>query len=626
MPTVYVAGQRINLNATSLIAQGGEAEIYSLGGGKVVKVYKQPGHPTLETPEARAGAAHRLAHYEPKLRQFPKDLPPSVIAPQDLAYTGPGSRNLAGYTMQHLPNTVVLLWYADPEWRGQGGVDGNQTVAVFRSLHQMVQSIHAAGVVIGDFNDLNVLVDTKGKPFVIDADSMQYGRWPCISFTTRFLDPLHSEPGKLTLDARNPYDPSADWYAFTTMLFQSLTFVSPYGGVHRPPKGSRVLSALEPRVVGRVSVFHPDVRYPKTMPPLGVLPDEVLDHFKRVYQDDLRGVFPLQLLQSMRWTTCTGCGAMHARAKCPSCALPGAVRQTVVVRGKVTATRVFQTSGRILSATYQAGKLLYLYHESGQFRREDGTAILEGPLDPELRFRISRAQTLMGKRGRIQVFKPGAATEQLSTDAVGQLTVFDANSRSPYWIQQEQLVRQGDYGSEYIGDILSGRTLFWVGEQFGFGFYQAGQIVRAFVFDAERRGLNDSVPIPRFAGQLVDATCALSDRLAWFLAQVQEGGQLVNRCYVVDAGGQLLAQGQAVQGDGTWLGEGIRGHFATGNALFAAIDDGIASISVSGGGLVVHQTFPDTEPFVATTTQLLPGPGGIYAVSPREITLLEIRP
>ncbi len=90
---------------------------------------------------------------------------------------------------------------------------------------------------------------------------------------------------------------------------------------------------------------------------------------------------------------------------------------------------------------------------------------------------------------------------------------------------------------ERVGDVLAGQTLFWVGDRFGFGFYRAGTLAVAFVFDAERGGLKDTVKLPFLPGEIVGAECTLDDERAWLFLAAQHRGRTVHQCVVVAAGG-----------------------------------------------------------------------------------------
>ncbi len=559
----------------------------------------------------------RLSEHQHKLPAFPKGLPERVVAPGELAYDRAGSK-IVGYTMDLVEPSQALMRYSDRGWR-MTGVDPQSVTAIFRDLHASLEAIHQAGIVIGDFNDLNVLVKNAGA-YLIDADSWQFGRFICSVFTPRFTDPLLLDQNQQLI---KPFNRNSDWYAFAVMLMQSLLYVEPYGGVWRPPKGLRPVQAQ--RQQKRITVFHPEVRYPKPALPFDRLPDDLLDQFQRTFGRDERGVFPLDLVQNLRWTKCRQCGTEHARAVCPVCALApaAAVKATVTRRGKVTATRVFANRGIVLAAAVQEGKLNWLYFQAGQFRREDHSVVLTGPADPLLRYRLAGKSTLVAKGRRAIVVTPGKPNQTLDVDCYANWAQIDANSRNYYWTNQGQLLSGGPWGPQPIGQVLSNQTLFWVGPNFGFGFYRYGEANQGFVFDAKAPGINDRLALPRFNGHLIDAAAVFTSQLCWFLWAVQEQKQVVNHALVVDSNGQTVATAQVEAGDGSWLSS-IHGLATAGNFVLAATDDGIVRAEIEGGAISTTQSFPDTEPFVDAASQLFAADDGLYVVTRKEITRLSI--
>ncbi len=612
---LMIKGKSLTVTAQDSIGKGGEADVYDLHNGLAVKVFKVPTDPDYANdPVAQQGAKARIEEQQRKLPAFPT-LPNQVVAPVELAYNG--TKKIAGYTMEYLKNCEVLLRYSDRRFREQGGIDPNDVIGLFRDLALAVANLHTQEVIIGDFNDLNVLVDGNIVR-LIDADSMQFGSFYCHTFTPRFLDPLHSGPSKLGL--ARALDENSDWYAYAVMLFQALLYVSPYGGVHKPKSGSRLQH--DARVLQRLTVFNPEVIYPKPALPYGYLPDDLLDYFHRVFEKDTRGPFPGQLLHNLQWTTCTACGTVHARPVCPACKT-AFIKTPVLVRGVVRAQRVFSTEGQIVCAVHQ-GQLRYLYHTAGAFFREGGRKVADGELSPDLRYRISGTNTVIARRDKMQIF-PDKGGEDI--DSYGHLPVVDANSAYCYWVNQSGQLRASHLSNSfrvsgiYLGDVLPGRTLIWTGEKFGFGFYRAGSILRAFVFDSE--GMNDQVEIPDFKGELVDTTCVFSDKRCWFFATLQVKGRLWNHIYVLDARGKLYGFRSAEQSDENWLAYGIRGRFPVGQSLYVPTDEGIMRIDESDLSSPA-KTFPDTTDFVDGSSYLLAGDGGIYVVGTNEITLLTI--
>lgn len=632
MTDVYVNGKRLRLDPAKAFGKGGEADVFDVG-GMALKLYKGPDHPDLAIdPSGQQAARERIEVHQTKLRAFPTGLPSRVVSPVDLATDRAG--RIVGYTMPMVSGAEVLLSYGQPD---RNGLAANDMLAVLRDLHASVNALHGSGVVIGDFNDLNVLVrDTEAH--LIDADSFQFGQFACRTFTSIFVDPLVCDQKETSPMLIGAHSPDTDWYAYTIMVMRSFLAVGPYGGVYIPPTPAQAMQqAIRP--LRRVTVWHPRVRYPKPAVPCDRLPDEMLHHFHEVFEKDVRGQFPGALLERMRWTTCA-CGAEHARATCPACQkqAPAAVVTSTEIRGKVTATTMLRTTGAILRVAIRRGKLDVLLADGTRLRSAiisggvaspsvDMGLLHPGIANPSMRYRIGgRGSVFIGKGSSVAELGPGGAVDQkLTADVAGSMPMFDTNSEHVFWVRGGVLQFDGDMGPERIGDVLEGQTVFWSGEQFGFGFYRAGSMARAFVFTARSSSLNDSVKMPQIIGKLIDAECVFSDDRAWLLTTTQEGASVVNRCCVMRADGAVEATAEAIDGDGSWLGR-IRGGFAASNVLFVSTDDGLVQVRTSAGTVVVAKTFPDTEPFVNSSAQLFGMADGMYVVTSKSIARLVIAP
>ena len=628
---VYVGGKRVKVSPQASVGKGGEADVFDIGAGTVLKLWKTPEHPDYEGAPAEQDAARaRIDLHQQKLRAFPTGLPARVVAPLALATDRSGQR-ISGYTMGFIDGAEVLMRFGDPKLRDLAA----SSARALADLHGTVAGLHAMGVVIGDFNDLNVLVKDE-QAYVIDADSFQFGGFLCRVFTERFVDPLHCDPREKRPQLCKPYSADSDWYAFTVMVMQTLLSVGPHGGIYRPKSvAARMPECARP--LHRITVFHPEVLYPKPAAPYGVLPDDLLQHLHRVFEKDLRGPFPRALLDDLPWTRCPACGAGHARAVCPSCVTtaPAAVKEITVVRGEVTATRIFATKGAILAVALEDGELRYLVHEGQEYRREDGSLVLSGPLDLLARFTVRGAETFIARGSRVITVAGGAETERLQVDRVGMRPVFATNANHRYWVQGGRLLRSAD-GPQTgtllqaaapvfpIGEVLAGQTRIWAGDRFGFGFYRAGNLSVAFVFDAERPGIKDTVKLPFLGGQLVDATCVVGDTHAWVLLAAQARGRTRHQCVVVGRDGEVVATAEGDDADGTWLGT-LRGKCAVGGFLLAATDGGLVRVEPRQGTLVETRQFPDTEPFVTHGSGLFAGPKALYVVSANTIHTLRIR-
>jgi hypothetical protein len=317
--TVWIDGGRVQLAPQALLGQGGEAEVYDLGDGRVVKWWKPADHPDFAgSPEAAAAAAHRLAERPAKLRALPGNLPAEVALPCGFALAGRRSTEVVGCLLPRVMGEP-LHSYGEPRWRRDHPIDGADLVAALLALHDAIAGLHRAGVVIGDCNDLNVLVDGR-RVHLIDVDSYQFGGYACPMFSERFVDPRLCDQALVPV---RPHDAASDWFAFAVMAFRSIFGVSPWGGVTRRCSGAA-------RVLQRISVYASDVIYPRAARPLAIVPDELGEAFRAIFERDHRSRFPRELLERLRLRRCGACGDEHGRLRCPACQAQAHVPPAVV--------------------------------------------------------------------------------------------------------------------------------------------------------------------------------------------------------------------------------------------------------------------------------------------------------
>ena len=613
----YIQGKPIKLSPAKAIGKGGEADIYDIGNQQALKLFKPPEHPDFSPfPEQQKAAALRIAEHQQKLPAFPRSLPARVIAPLELATKKDGI-TIIGYAMPILKKAEALLCYGDKTFR-QRGVPAEAVIAIFLDLHLTVAALHHKGIVIGDFNDLNVLVK-NAEAYLIDADSFQFSPFLCRVYTERFVDPILCDPTATRPLLAQAHNPFSDWYAYEVMLFRSLLLVDPYGGIFKPndPK-KRLPHAARP--LHRITVFDPAVVYPKPAWRYDILPDELLQHFHATFAKDQRGVFPQKLLERLNWQTCPSCGLEHARANCPACSgvAPQAVTSVVTVHGQVVAEKILHLEGLVLRAAAVHGKLTYLSWEHGIFRRESRSEIFSGQLTPGMHFRLIGDKTLVAQGNRLIIFKNQTVAAQLELDSCQDIPAFDTCASTLCYVQNGQLLRDGSIGAEYIGDVLPGQTRIWIGDSLGFGFSRAGNLTRAFIFSPHSRGINDGIAFPPISGQLLSMHCHFAGENCWIAWETQDSGQHIAHLALLNASGEIAATQKKQLSEAPWM-SGLRGALAMESYLLAPTDEGIVRVEPLQGTLMPAKTFADTEPFVNSGTQLLSGRGGLYAVHERSI-------
>jgi hypothetical protein len=546
--TVWVDGARAALAPQALLGQGGEAEVYDLGDGRVLKWWKPPDHPDFAgAPDAQAAAAHRLAERPAKLQRLPGNLPPEVVAPCGFALAGRRSGDVVGYVMPKVCGEP-LHSYGEPRWRRDHPVDGADAVAALLALHDAIARLHAARVVIGDCNDLNVLIDGR-RVHLIDVDSYQFAGYTCPMFSERFVDPRLCDGA---LAPVRPHDPDSDWFAFAVMVFRTLFGVSPWGGVTRRCSGAQ-------RVVQRITVYAGDVIYPRAARPLAIVPDELGDAFRAIFERDQRGAFPRALLERLRLRRCSTCGDEHARLRCPGC----------------------QTAAMLPPAIARSGS-------AGPRSNAErcGVSIVHGRL---------RWQSIAPGDVRLSSYEVTAATPVRT----GQVR-FDGAA----------LVRVTRLGLERIGGVLPGATRAWVGSRLGVGFYRAGGYAVGFVFRPERGVLDDRVALPAIRGQLVAAHATIGDDRAWLWLTCADAGRIATTCVVIGDDASVLACATL---DAPWVA-GVAGACAAGPHLFVPTDLGVARIEISQGVIAPTRVFAETAPLISAADRLALHPTGLDAV------------
>ncbi len=630
-----IRGKRYSLNPldpNQLIAIGGEAEIFRVGNW-ALKWFKSPDYPGfVGDPDESALAARRIAEHQrklPALHAICSGLSGvNAVLPIDLAYTT--SNKVGGYVMQFLSNCVKLRQLKTPALRKK--VANEVVVTLFRKIHAGYGILHAAGIVQGDANELNFMIDLGSEtPWFIDMDSAQFGAYPCRVFTKNYVDPRICDASKLFPEQKRPHDENSDWYAFDTLLFQTLLMMHPLiGGKHIPHKKGSLAIGRDERIMRGISVYHPEV----TMADLvqeglvvhwKTLPDDINHRFAEVFAHRLRGEFPVKLLEEIVWKRCSACGLTHARNVCPDCltASPASIKAQIIIHGSVTVQRVFKTSGDIVAFAMKGGKPLYGCAENGKLFREGGRVVGSFPANVLERYGIAGDATLFVERNLLIVNVQGAASRTHVIDSFRGTPVFAANGSDYVWSEGGTLMRYGRFGPEPIGKVLAGGSQIWLGEKFGFGFYQAGSLFQPFFFDAfGQSGVFDQIVFPPLKSDLLDASCVFGGDCVWFMRTVKDGSRILNKVAVISKAGGIIATHEEEEGNDSWLGS-IRGKFAVADFLLAATSRGIVKMECVTGKISETKSWPDTASYVSSDCTLAGGEfggrKGLFVASRRTI-------
>ncbi|MFO0616468.1 MAG: hypothetical protein U0414_28000 [Polyangiaceae bacterium] len=309
MIDVIVGNEAWTLDPRRTIGAGGEAVVVQHGRGKqrcAVKLFRDP------SEEKRAKLERLLAG---------APWPACVVSPTALVLEPRTSRTL-GFTMPLLEGgaePIALL--AKTAHRAARGIGRKLLAEILTRFGEALGAIHWAGLVVGDLNDQNELVDERGRVWFIDADSFQIGEHPCTVASELFLDPLLYGPDPAhpcAAPVHRRFESGHDWWSYAVIAFRALTGVHPFGGAHP------TLPTVPARARARATVFDPNVQLPApAREGIASLTRDLRERFEHVFRSDERGAFDLRLLRAYaaEIVRC-GCGLElpASRLPCPRCA------------------------------------------------------------------------------------------------------------------------------------------------------------------------------------------------------------------------------------------------------------------------------------------------------------------
>jgi serine/threonine protein kinase len=151
----------------------------------------------------------------------------------------------------------------------KNGIDINIKINICKILIECVKEAHNKNIIIGDLNPFNILVKNNGNTFFIDVDSYQTKNYK------------HS--GKQLDDIRDylyngVINYESDYYALAIIIFNLLTNIHPFKGIHR------VYGNLKDRIINKITVMDNlrELKVPKFYEPIKdkYLQGQFIDIFK----------------------------------------------------------------------------------------------------------------------------------------------------------------------------------------------------------------------------------------------------------------------------------------------------------------------------------------------------------
>ena len=597
------ASIRPTAHVVSMLGEGGEAKIYRAkinGELKGLKVFRSSDDSIYKTEASRQVAARRISEYAERLAEFPK-ISSRVIAPQSITYNRNGK--LVGYTMDLIQNSFPLTKLLTPDGCQKLGMSRNEVIEIFLDLHDTLKELHSKGIIIGDFRPENVLI-TSSAVYIVDAESMQFGRWKCHNFTPGWVDPLLCELGSdgKTITRPRPHHAGGDWYAFSVMLFQALTGCPPYGGtiIER----GRIVPENE-RPFKRLSVFSKDSILPHFSLPLESLSRDLLDVFRATFgRDDLRAEFPRELLEETIWHECTSCQQEYCGQSCPGCGQKLPRDNTKLQALRLNPAEISLPPGhQLLALQEQASKLRYLTFDpiSSCVVRQDGTQVGQlSAADAYEDYLILGSNTALLKHGTCCVLTESGENLRIPLLDPGLLknSAVAGNDHWLFFVKDHQLLRlncdQLDVSAPQVQvqnlDLSDRRVAMWYGTRKGLLLADdEDHQLDLYVFDgaSERQVEN----VPEIHGHIIAAQACFSKQTAWLTLHTREHARELRYLIAIDLDSRKVrawTKGSELKPP-AWLEQvGSKAAYedATGSYLMAATSAGLFRLKIIGERLV----------------------------------------
>ncbi len=274
MPRLFDHTGRTIMIVDQPFDEGGEATVHTVDGDptSVAKLYR-PGlasddrHRKLRVMITKppADPSLRLGHV-------------SIAWPSAVLFDA--RRRFVGFLMPRIDTTrsvqINRVW--TPK-RRHHAVTWRHLVRIARNLTSAIAAVHAAGHVIGDINERNVLVSNNALVTLVDCDSMQVtdraaGRtYRCEGGVAEF-----TPPELMVLDFRRvDRDEVHDRFGLAVALFQLLM-------EGRHPFGNSVNPEIRQNIaLNTTYITDANVRPPTGTPPLQMLPPTLVNLFRRCF-------------------------------------------------------------------------------------------------------------------------------------------------------------------------------------------------------------------------------------------------------------------------------------------------------------------------------------------------------
>lgn len=242
------------------IAEGGEGFIYEYK-GKIVKVYKEHVDKGIKEKKIKALMA------KPRIG--------GIVYPLDTVEDENG--RFIGFIMDKIEGEDIKK-LSNKKYVTSNNISTKDILAVLLRIQSIIIKLHKQGIIIGDLNDQNIIIDKNMNVYFIDCDSWCIDGIQCDVAIDLFKDPCLQS---------NNFDKNTDAYAFSILAWKLLTRVHPFGGTVQPD-----IPTTE-RMERRISIIdRANVTIPRIAKQWNGLAPELIEQFKDNFENGKRTLIP----------------------------------------------------------------------------------------------------------------------------------------------------------------------------------------------------------------------------------------------------------------------------------------------------------------------------------------------
>jgi serine/threonine protein kinase len=621
MKTVIYKQQRIQLDEKNSLGTGGEATVI-LYDKLAFKLYHTPSNEKTE-----------------KLKDFLKllvKLPDNVAFPIDLVYDSTSKTKVIGFTMPVAKKCKEVINLSNKKYRTQEQVTTNEIIKVFSHMKTTLDDIHSSRLVVGDFNDLNILFNDKFLSIFIDVDSYQFGKYPCAVGTDQFIDPnLYG----IDLSKKPYFTKETDWYSFAVMLFKCLLYAHPYGGVHK------TFQSLFDRAEHKITVFEKDVIYPKIAINPDTLSDEILDYFHKIFKEGKRLNLPINLLTNLddQFIQCQKCNThfYRGRVQCPNC-FKGVVKPVVDISQILVTKQIdddkciieilFATEGNIIFSKVLADqRIIIIEYISGQTNlhiidnNKKYSLKLWNGHSRNTKFDFFKNYLVVSFENELMIFdvsqnklQPITKTTTMMFDGI---PVFACSETKLYRLTESVLSACEILNKNLVENIctqtLENQTWFDIGyNDFGLGFFRIFDKYHHFIFSHKGRF---EINLPKKNGKIIETFVETSKIFTvLFLQKTLDKGRTYSHYHIIDDEGNIL-ESKTEESISSELLKNLSGKILVGTTIIHSSDAGI--VLEKNQQLTLKK---ETASYVSSNDKLSMYKDGILAFSEQQVAFLRL--